>query len=69
LIFSLVSGFRFAFDLTEEKENAGWSMLKSLKAHESGVNAISWAPYQQGGACRIVSGGSDNTVKIWTFVS
>ena len=38
-----------------------------FKAHKTGCNAISWAPYDRetGGSMRLVTGGCDNLVKIW----
>jgi len=51
-----------------------WEVVKVL-AHASGVNAVSWAPSVTPGSLlvqtkeitpRLVSGGCDNLVKIWT---
>lgn len=43
-----------------------------INAHQIGTNAVSWAPFQDGEAGdklrRIVTGGSDNLVKIWKLL-
>ena len=49
-----------------------------FQAHGAGVNAVSWAPANApgslvsskpggGGVRRFVTGGSDNTIKIWDW--
>lgn len=50
---------------------------KMVTAHPVGANAVSWAPATQPGSLvqghgataprRFVTGGSDNTVKIWVY--
>jgi len=51
-----------------------WDVVKFL-AHSSGVNAVSWAPSAAPGSlltqnkeitARLVTGGCDNLVKVWT---
>ncbi|PAV57761.1 hypothetical protein WR25_11381 [Diploscapter pachys] len=46
-----------------------WVATKIIKAHEQGVNAISWAPYSPSNdgvvKRRVVTGGNDKLVKIW----
>lgn len=62
----------------EFKDNS-WEH-KSFHAHGSGVNSVSWAPATSPGSIvssspgpgssgnrRFVTGGSDNTLKIWVF--
>ena len=36
-----------------------------VRAHKTGANALSWAP--AAGGMRLVTGGCDNLVKIWTY--
>ena len=44
-----------------------WSSVM-LKAHKTGVNAVSWAPVVDGdGSMRFVTGGCDNLVRIWAY--
>ncbi|KAL0633838.1 GTPase-activating protein S13 [Maublancomyces gigas] len=60
----------------EFKDDGTWD-TKLFSAHVIGCNAVSWAPATQpgsvvsgagaGGQRRFVTGGSDNTVKIWTW--
>jgi len=63
--------------LTYKGENK-WSDIK-FHAHNLGVNAVSWAPPYLPSSLvnanlpsphvkRFVSGGCDNTVKVWTFL-
>ncbi|KAJ5070153.1 protein sec13 [Anaeramoeba ignava] len=59
-------------------ESGRWG-VKKFKAHEMGVNAISWGPYEPVNAddiggeskakprLKMVSGGCDNLVKIWSL--
>uniref|UniRef100_A0A1I7WMQ1 WD_REPEATS_REGION domain-containing protein n=1 Tax=Heterorhabditis bacteriophora TaxID=37862 RepID=A0A1I7WMQ1_HETBA len=60
--------------LTFNPQTAQWSYTKIVKAHEQGVNAVSWAPALHtsplGSADqpidkRIVTCGNDKLVKIW----
>ena len=40
-----------------------------VKAHKTGVNAVSWAPVTSKTGCmRLVTGGCDNLVKTWRWV-
>jgi protein transport protein SEC13 len=62
--------------LTHRNDNS-WN-VEQFVAHNIGVNAVSWAPAIQPGSFlqhgskqlvkRLVSGGCDNLVKIWTYV-
>lgn len=50
----------------EVRPEGGVSTKCVINAHQIGTNAVSWAPFQDGDENRrIVTGGSDNLVKIW----
>ena len=36
------------------------------EAHQIGCNSVSWAPAEEGAAARMVSGGCDGVVRVWT---
>lgn len=42
-----------------------WESDKISNAHTIGCNAVSWAPFNNSGVKRFVSGGCDNLVKVW----
>ncbi|GMT26276.1 hypothetical protein PFISCL1PPCAC_17573 [Pristionchus fissidentatus] len=61
--------------LSFDYDSRQWAVSKVTKAHDQGVNAISWAPVVQlgafegrggeSGARRLVTAGNDKLVKIW----
>jgi len=71
---------RYCFDPSWPADDDTWSTKIINKAHSTGCNAVSWAPAFAAGATasadmpaqvqgkRLVSGGSDNLVKIWRYI-
>jgi len=67
--------------LSSQNNGASWDLSKITQAHLMGVNSVSWAPYTNTYAIfdsnpaqqdqpivkRLVTGGSDNMVKIWKY--
>eukprot|EP01111_Echinosteliopsis_oligospora_P000479 TRINITY_DN10526_c0_g1_i1.p1 TRINITY_DN10526_c0_g1~~TRINITY_DN10526_c0_g1_i1.p1 ORF type:complete len:309 (+),score=75.44 TRINITY_DN10526_c0_g1_i1:157-1083(+) len=63
------------------RDNNEWTSTNIPQAHQIGVNAVSWAPAVAAGSLvvgqgaatttqkRLVSGGCDNSVKIWVEVN
>ena len=58
--------------VTKIKDGATWDN-QEFQAHQEAVNGLSWAPFQEQKDMktmlpkRLVSGGSDNYVKVWEF--
>jgi len=44
----------------------GWEAEKINNAHTIGCNSVSWAPGSAGGSMRLVTGGCDSLVKVWS---
>ena len=63
--------------LTRREQDGSWDKTKILQAHSVGVTSVSWAPAAAPGSLigpfygnnvhKLVSGGCDNTVKVWKF--
>jgi len=58
------------------REDGSWDKTKIDQAHQVGVTAVSWAPASAPGSLvgqpsdpvqKLVSGGCDNTAKVWKF--
>uniref|UniRef100_A0A0D6R9Q3 Uncharacterized protein n=1 Tax=Araucaria cunninghamii TaxID=56994 RepID=A0A0D6R9Q3_ARACU len=58
------------------REDGSWDKTKIDQAHQVGVTAVSWAPAAAPGSSvgqpadpvqKLVSGGCDNTAKVWKF--
>lgn len=58
------------------REDGSWDKNKIQQAHNVGVTSVSWAPATAPGSLigeyqspvqKLVSGGCDNTVKVWKF--
>ncbi|EFJ19975.1 hypothetical protein SELMODRAFT_109958 [Selaginella moellendorffii] len=59
------------------KPDGSWDRVKIQQAHPVGVTSVSWAPSASPGSLlgdgragliqKLVSGGCDNTVKVWKF--
>ncbi|XP_047334203.1 protein transport protein SEC13 homolog B-like [Impatiens glandulifera] len=47
------------------RSDGGWDSSMIEQAHPVGVTSVSWAPSVQ----KLVSGGCDNTVKVWKLTS
>lgn len=46
--------------------NDNW-VIQNIKAHNFGVNTISWINSGSSSIARIISGGNDNLIKIWNI--
>ncbi|KAG0557769.1 hypothetical protein KC19_11G156000 [Ceratodon purpureus] len=60
------------------KPDGSWEKAKIEQAHPVGVTSVSWAPASAPGSLigadpgpvqKLVSGGCDNTVKVWKFIN
>ena len=60
------------------KPDGSWEKVKIEQAHPVGVTSVSWAPASAPGSLigadpgpvqKLVSGGCDNTVKVWKFIN
>lgn len=61
-----------------QKVDGSWEKAKIEQAHPVGVTSVSWAPASAPGSLvgadpgpvqKLVSGGCDNTVKVWKFLN
>ncbi|KAH7365131.1 hypothetical protein KP509_18G010400 [Ceratopteris richardii] len=59
-----------------QREDGSWDKVKIPQAHSVGVTSVSWSPAAALGSLvgpyyspvqKLVSGGCDNTVKVWKF--
>jgi protein transport protein SEC13 len=60
------------------KPDGSWEKVKIEQAHPVGVTSVSWAPATAAGSLtgadsgpvqKLVSGGCDNTVKVWKYIN